>query len=246
VEFLPNDAFRITAEGFFKKYSDYPVSQSRGISLANEGADFGAIGNERVNSVGEGRAYGLELFLQKKLVDKIFYLLAYTWYKSEFSGASGEFVPSNWDNNHLLSALFGKKFGKGWEVGLKFRYSGGAPYTPLDLEASRRNYLSLGTGVPDLTRVNTARLKSFNQLDLRVDKKWNYRQFTFDLFLDIQNVLMSMNQTVPTYTFERNADGSYKTIDNQPVKADGSNAIPLILEDDDPFFVPTIGFILEF
>ena len=246
VEFLPNDAFRITAEGFYKRYADYPVSEARGISLANEGADFGAIGNEKVNSQGKGRAYGLELFLQKKLVDKIFYLLAYTWYKSEFSGSSGEFVPSSWDNNHLLSALLGKKFERGWEIGLKFRYSGGAPYTPLDLEASRINYLSLGTGVPDLTRINSERLKSFNQLDLRVDKKWNYRQFTFDLFLDIQNVLMSMNQTVPTYTFERNADGSYKTTDNQPVQANGSNAIPLLLEDDDPFFVPTIGFILEF
>ena len=30
------------------------------------------------------------------------------------------------------------------------------------------------------------------------------------------------------------------------VLPDGSNAVPLLLEDEDPFFVPTLGFIMEF
>ena len=246
LEYLPNDAFRITAEGFYKDYHDYPVSERRGISLANEGADFGAIGNEAVNSTGKGRAYGVELFVQKKLTDKIFYVVSYTWFRSLFTGDDGAYTPSSWENRNLVSALFGKKFPKGWELGLKFRYAGGAPYTPYDPEASRLNYLSLGTGVLDFSRLNTERQDDFSQLDLRLDKKWNYRRLTFDLFLDVQNVLLTVNPSLPNYTFERNADGSYKTMDNGPVKADGSNAIPVLLEDTDPFFVPTIGFILEF
>ena len=246
VEYLPKDDFRVTAEGFYKRYSDYPVSVFRGTSLANEGADFGFVGNEAVVSSGSGRAYGAELFVQKKLTKKTFYVVAYTWYRSEFSGADDVFVPSGWDNRHLISGLFGRKLSRGWEVGFKFRYAGGAPYTPLDLEASRINYLSLGTGVPDLTQINSQRLRSFNQFDLRLDKKWNYRRFTFDLYMDIQNVFMSRTASVPTYTFQRNEDGSYQTTDQEPVRPDGSNAIPLILEDHDPFFVPTLGFIVAF
>lgn len=246
VEFLANDALRFTAEGFYKRYNNYPVSNFRGISLANDGAEFTAIGNEDVSSTGEGRAYGLELFAQKKLTKDIFYVLAYTWYRSEFSGADGNFISSSWNNQNLVSALFGKKFKRGWELGLKFRYAGGAPYTPLDQEASRLNYLSLGTGVRDINRLNSERLESFSQVDLRVDKKWNYRRFTFDLYLDVQNLFLSKTPVPADYAFERNLDGSYKSTDDGPIKPDGSNAIPVILENSEPFFVPTIGFIVEF
>lgn len=245
-EFLPSEDFRTTLEGFYKRYDNYPVSARTGISLANEGGDFGFTGNEAVIPTGEGRTYGVELFVQKKLTDKVFYVLAYTWYHSKFSGSDGEFRPSRWDNRHLLSALFGRKLKRGWELGLKYRYAGAPPYTPLDLEASRLNYLSLGTGIPDIERINAERLRAFNQFDFRIDKKWNYRDFTFDLYLDVQNAFMSPTPSVPEYTFERNPDGSYRTTDGEPVRPDGSNAIPLLLQDVDPFFVPTIGFIVEF
>lgn len=246
LEYLPKDDFRVTLEGFYKKYSDYPVSVRRGVSLANEGADFGFIGNEAVRSNGAGRAYGTELFVQKKLTGRTFYVMAYTWYRTEYAGADEVFIPSSWDNRHLVSALLGRKLKKGWELGLKFRYAGGAPYTPFDMNASQLNYLSLGTGVPDVSRLNSERLAGFNQFDFRIDKKWNYRQFTFDLYLDVQNAFMSKTPSVPAYTFDRNEDGTYRTDDGGPVLPDGSNAVPLLLEDEDPFFVPTLGFIMEF
>lgn len=246
VEFVPNDALRFTAEAFYKKYDNYPISTSRGVSLANDGAAFTAIGNEDVSSNGEGRTYGVELFAQKKLTRNIFYIISYTWYRSKFSDANGNFVSSSWDNQNLVSALFGKKFRKGWELGLKFRYAGGAPFTPLDLEASRLNYLSLGTGVRDTQSLNSQRLDPFSQVDLRVDKKWNYRRFTFNLYLDVQNLFLSKTPGAVEYTFERNANGSYKTTDGESIKADGANAIPVLLQINDPFFVPTIGFIVEF
>jgi len=204
------------------------------------------VGNEPVVSTGAGVAYGLEFFAQQKLTRKSFYTLSYTLFKSEFSGQDGMLIPSSWDNRHLLTALYGLKLPRGLELGLKFRYAGGAPFTPLDLEASQANYLSLGVGIEDLTRLNSQRLGAFSQVDLRVDKKWNYRRFTLDLYLDIQNLFLSKTPALVDYTFDRNEDGSYKTTDGQPIRLDGSNAVPLLLEDNDPFFVPTIGFIVEF
>ena len=81
----------------------------------------------------------------------------------------------------------GYKFPRNWELGLKFRYQGGAPYTPFDEPASQLNYLSRGQGVPDYTRLNSQRLAAFHSSDIRIDKKWNFRRKTFDLFLDITN-----------------------------------------------------------
>jgi hypothetical protein len=72
VEYLPSSSTRFTLEGFYKKYSNYPVSVLDGISLANKGTEFGAIGNEPVIQDGRGRAYGFEFFAQQKLTKRFF------------------------------------------------------------------------------------------------------------------------------------------------------------------------------
>jgi len=246
-EFLPRSSTRFTLEGFYKRYNDYPVSVRDGISLANQGGEFGAIGNERVESTGEGRAYGLEFLYQQKLTKNVFAVLSYTFVRSEFSGRNGRLIPSAWDNRHLFSGLFGRKFKRGWEMGLRYRYSGGAPYTPFDLAESQRNYLTLGTGVLDYNRINTLRLGRFSQFDFLMDKKWNFRRATFDLFFDVSNAFVQANPAYPQYTFQRTPDNSaFVTTDGGPLRTDGSNAVPFILANNDPSVVPTLGFIVEF
>jgi hypothetical protein len=247
LEFNPRESTRFTLEGFWKNYANYPVSVRDGISLANQGGEFGAIGNEAVRSTGQGRAYGFEFFFQQRLTKNIFAVFSYTFVRSEFAGISGQLVPSAWDNRHLVSALFGRKFKRGWEIGMKYRFAGGAPYTPFDLVASQRNYASLGTGVLDFNQLNTLRLGSFNQFDFRVDKKWNFKRLTLDVFLDVQNAFVFANPAFPQYTFQRTADNSgFATTNGLPLAADGSNGLPLILPNDDPFVTPSLGFIIEF
>lgn len=247
LEFIPRNDWRITLEGFYKTYSNVPISVRDGISLANQGTGFGAIGNEAVVSNGKGRAYGFEVFLQKKLQGGIFATLSYTYVLSEFTNRNGEFAPSSWDSRHLISGIFGKKFKRGWEIGLKYRFAGGVPYTPFDLISSQRNYASTGQGVLDFNQINTQRLDAFNQVDVRIDKKWNFKKFTFDLYFDFINAFLFKNPQFPRYTFTRNADNSgFATTDGKALKPDGSNATPLILSAGDPVIVPTIGFIVEF
>ncbi|RAJ93103.1 outer membrane receptor protein involved in Fe transport [Larkinella arboricola] len=247
VEYLPKPTTRFTVEGFYKQYSRYPVSVRNGISLANLGNNFNAIGNEAVTSTGRGRAYGMEVFFQQKLVKNLFVVASYTYVRSEFSGSDGALRPSAWDNRHLFSGLLGRKFRRGWEMGLKYRYAGGAPYTPFDLAQSQRNFLTLGEGVLDYSRLNTLRLRALNQFDFRLDKKWNARRFTFDLFLDVQNAFVLPTPGYPEFVLSRAPDGSgYLTTDGKPLQSDGQNGIPTVLNSADPFVTPTIGFILEF
>ena len=232
LEFLPTPSTRFTLEGFYKQYAHYPVSVRDGVSIANQGIEFGAIGNEEVASTGKGRAYGLEFFFQQKLTRNLFAVFSYTFVRSEFTGLdNSKYIPSAWDNRHLISAILGLQTGRGWEIGMKYRYAGGSPYTPFDLQASQLNYASLGTGILDYSRLNTERLKAFNQFDFRIDKKWNFKRLTLDLYLDVQNAFVVAGPTLPQYTFRRTEDNSgFATTDGMPLQLNGSNAIPTILD----------------
>ena len=72
ITYLNSDAL-IKVEGFYKDYSDYPVSLIRTyLTMANTGAGFGdenyeSFGLESLVPDGVGRAKGIELSLQKKL-----------------------------------------------------------------------------------------------------------------------------------------------------------------------------------
>lgn len=246
-EYLPSSTTRFTFEGFYKGYNNYPVSILDNISLANKGIEFGAIGNEPIQQDGKGKAYGFEFFAQQKLTEKFFGVFSYTLYWSEFTGTNKKFVPASWDNRHLISATAGYKLPRNWELGIKFRYQGAAPYTPYNLEQSRLNYLTLGSGVFDYDKVNTLRLKAFHSGDIRLDKKWNYKKTTFDFYIDIQNFYASKSTGSPQYTFKRKDDNSaFLSNNGQPVQMNGSNAIPYFLENAEGTFIPTIGFIIEF
>jgi hypothetical protein len=247
VEFLPDLFTRVTVEGFYKGYSNYPISLTDGISLANKGTEFGAVGNEPIAATGSGRAYGVELLYQQKLTNRLFGVFSGTFYRSEFTGFNGIYAPASWDNKVLISATGGYKLKKNWEIGAKFRYQGAAPYTPYDPVASRYSYQLLGVGVFNYAQLNTLRLPAFHAADLRIDKKWNYRKVTLDVFLDVTNVYASKAAGIPQYTFQRTPDNSaFATNDGMPLKADGSNAIPVLLDNRDGRALPTIGLIVEF
>ncbi|WP_423148415.1 TonB-dependent receptor [Rubrolithibacter danxiaensis] len=246
-EYLPKNSLRFTLEGFYKKYSDYPVSASTGVSMVNQGTQYGSVGSERLITNGRGEAYGIEFFVQQKMTRNIFYVISYSYVVSRFSGLDGMLKPSSWDNRHLLTGTLGYKFKNNWEIGVKYRYAGGNPYTSFDITASQANYMLLGQGIPDMQLLNESRLSAYNQLDFRVDKKFNFRKTSLTAYLDIQNLLMQENESNPNFTFKRNADNTgFETTNDLPVEMDGSNAIPVILTNKSGRPLPSLGFILEF
>lgn len=246
-QFLPRNDLRFTLETFYKRYSNYPVSVANGTSLANQGAEYASVGSEEVLSVGDGETYGVELFVQQKLVRNFFYVASYSYVVSKFSGLNEQLISSSWDNRHLLSLTLGYKLKRNWDLGLKYRYTGGSPYTPFDLQASQQNYLTLGTGITDYSRLNSERLSPFSQLDFRVDKRINFRKTALNLYVDIQNILKNQNDSFPKYTFKRTEDNSsFLTTDGQSLQTNGSNAIPFILKTKSGNLIPSFGVILEF
>ena len=185
----------VSVEGFYKGYEGSPASANTGIALANLGADFGVVGNETVTFDAEGRAYGMEVLLQQRLHKGYYGLLAYTLVRSEYVNpgeafASQSWVPSSWDNQHIVSFTGGKKWDSGWEVGARVLFSGGLPYTPVNLAQSLRieNWDTFNAAIPDYDLLNTERNGAFHQVDLRIDRKWFFENWSLDVFADLQNI----------------------------------------------------------
>lgn len=243
LEYRPNETTKVSLEGFYKGYSNYPFSVRDQISLANVGSDFGVVGNEEVTSTSDGRAYGFEFLWQKKSYSGIYGILSYTFVMSEFQDANRNFIPSTWDNRHLLTFTGGKKLKRNWEIGLRYRLVGGRPFTPYDLDASTliANYDVANQGILDFTRLNTLRFNTFSQLDVRIDKTWYWKKFAFNLYLDIQNVLNNEALGQPFLTQVTDANG------NPVVNAmDPTRYVLEEINNSDGTILPRFGFIVDF
>lgn len=164
IEFLPRRSSRISVEGFYKGYSHYPFSLTDSISMASKGGDYGAVGAEPVTSTSSGRAYGFEVLYRDVDLFKFNVILSYTYVRSEFTNAFGQYIPSAWDNRNLFNITVGRKFKYNWEIGAKWRYAGGSPYTPYDFNKSSllAAWDAQGRGYLDYEQFNTLRLSSFS------------------------------------------------------------------------------------
>ena len=235
---------RITLEGFYKQYANYPLALNDSISLGNLGTDFAVVGNEPVSSVCDGRAYGMEFLLQKRSRSGLYGILAYTLSWSEFSDKNGNAVKSAWDSRHTLSLVGGVKLKRNWEMGAKFRFATGRPYTPYDVQRSlvKSNWDVKGVALNDYNRLNTERLGTFSQLDVRVDKVWYFKKSSLNLYMDIQNFLNKEYLGAPTLIAAQDASGNLMTDPNATVPSYKSD----YLVNSTGFLQPSIGVILDF
>lgn len=234
---------KVSVEGFYKTYDNYPLLTRDSISLANLGSDFGIIGNEPAIPTSDGRSYGIEILYQQKLFKGFYGIVSYTFVLSEFTNGGSEFVPSSWDNRNLVSLTGGKKWGNNWEAGFRWRFLGGAPFTPFDLEttALKEVWDVTGQGVPDYDRINTLRNGNFNQLDVRIDKKWFFETWNLNLYFDVENVLGFTLEQQPFVDVERDNEGNPVTDPNDPTRYWLKE-----LENTAGTTLPTIGVIIDF
>jgi len=228
-----NPAASVSLEGFYKKYSNYPVSVLDQISLANKGADFEVLGNEDVETIGNGRSYGLEFQYQQKLLNNFYSIFSYTYFFSEFTGFETDiYTPSVWDSRHLISFVGGYKLKKNWEISSRYRFAGQTPYVPTNLDATLASYPEI---ILDYTRLGEEKLATFSQLDIRVDKKWNYNKYSLNIFFEVQNVL---GQSIPRpneYGLSRDMNGNL----NNPLSLSQIN-------QDTSTSIPSIGIVVDF
>jgi CarboxypepD_reg-like domain/TonB-dependent Receptor Plug Domain len=252
LEWLPQKETKLSLEGFYKKYSNYPFSLVDSISLASKGADFGLYGNEPVESLAEGRAYGAEFLYRNRDLFGTNLTISYTLVRSETlprkeSLTDLGWIPTSWDNIHLLNIYGFREFKGNWQLGFKWRFVGGQPYTPYDVYTSSLVQYWDVNGFPasDYKRYNQERFKPFHQLDLRIDKEWYLSRVTINLYADIQNVY-NFKTTSSTFLIQDLDASGNPVIENPSDPIDIQRYRMKELASVAGTVLPTIGIIIEF
>jgi hypothetical protein len=244
LEYQPKSNTKFSLEGFYKYYRDYPFSIKDSVALASKGTEFGAVGDEPLLPISKGRAYGFEILARSSDFFKTNIILTYTFVRSEFTDYDNQYIPSAWDNRHLVNVTVGRKFKHNWEVGAKWRFAGGQPYTPWDMDKSSlvAAWDAQGRGYLDYSAFNTLRLTSFNQLDIRVDKGFYFKKWSLMFYLDIQNILNFKAQQ-PDLLVNTQEDGSVvKYVDQQ-----GQERYELrTIDNKAGTILPAIGIMVDF
>jgi hypothetical protein len=145
--------------------------------------------------------------------DPFFGWVAYTLSRSARTDGPGQVEHLiQYDQTHILTVIGSYQLGHGWEFGARFRLTSGNLITPnvcdkssADCDPNRTGSLfhapsGVYTPIP-FAGTFSERLPLFHQLDLRIDKSWQFSKWTLSAYLDVQNVYNHANSEGLQYNF---------------------------------------------
>jgi hypothetical protein len=186
LSYYPSPDIKVSVEGYVKRYADYPVSvEYPTASLANSGDEYGVADRLfPMVSSGSGTSTGIEFYLQKKLTQRLYGQVSYSYSETRHQALDAVRRPGGFDIPHVLTLVGGYKIGDSWEVSGKFSYASGRPYTPALEPASQQQ----NRHILDLSRVNAERSPSYSRLDLRVDYRAFFNGWNLVTYIEVENV----------------------------------------------------------
>ncbi len=133
----------------------------------------------------DGRSYGAELMLRRRLGTGFFGWVSYALSRSErdIGGQVGT-IPFDFDQTHVLNTVLSWEVGRNWTLGTVFHYNTGRPYTPLIPQRCGDEY---GYYVGRRGAANSARLPNYWRVDFRVQKREVFETWYFDFYVDLFN-----------------------------------------------------------
>jgi len=191
VNHLLSENTKLSVETYYKYYREFPVDPSQPqFFVVDELVYRGFLGNyENLTSDGIAEAYGIEAYIQKKLVEGFYGLVGGSYSKSRYKGLDDIWRDRIYDNRVLFSIEGGYKPNNSLEYSIRWIYAGGPPYTPIDINASR----FINRTVLDGSRVNEARLPDYHSLNIRADKRWFFKGSNLIAYLSIWNTYNRKN-----------------------------------------------------
>jgi len=146
-----------------------------------------------------GRTYGLEILLKHEVTRNFYGWVSYTLARSQYRRTpADDYLPYFYDQTHNLVAVASYRTGGGWEFGARFRLTTGRPETPIfegTYDADADAY------VPLRGEIRSVRRPTFHELDVRADKTWTFKTFTFGAYLDLINVYNAENPEATEYDY---------------------------------------------
>ena len=207
------DDYEVSIEGYYKDMKDV-------LSL-KEGASFFGVQNNWQDKVtqGNGRAYGLEFFVQKKEGNTTGWI-SYTWSKNlrQFDDLNGglEF-PYKYDRRHDLKLIVSHKFTNRLSINGAWQYGTGNALTLYtnqfrlpSANQSMNDYYKQTIEVATIGERNSYRMPAYHRLDLSLEWTKKKRTHTRTWVLGCYNVYSRANPfalfksdklDVPTQTY---------------------------------------------
>jgi len=185
------DRFKVRAEIYAKAYHRYPVdSANPHLTLANMGGSivptfFGS----KLLGVGTGYARGLEVSVQSPPAQKLSWEVNYSNAVVRFKALDGVLRPGDFDYGQIINLGASYNASPAWNISMKWRYAGGAPYTPFDMQLSAQK----DTSYFDLTQINTLRYPAYHRLDIRLEKRFSFPKWALSAHLEVQNLYNRKN-----------------------------------------------------
>ena len=246
VGFSPDAMQVLRLEGFWKQYSQLPVSLLDGMPVTTQNFSDYIVGDVPAGSFGTGRAYGVELSWRHRDLWNTVVNASYTFVRSQLRRTDGQpgYWSAPWDVRNIFTIAAIHRLGRNWTVGAKWQYSGGLPFTPYDKErtslisawdARRRPYA-------DNSRYNSGREPAYHQLDVRVDKIWYFSRWRLGFYVDIQNIYNFSPYGQPILSPVTNEAGGYVADAANP----GHYEMHEIPHDIGGTVLPTVGITVEF
>jgi hypothetical protein len=127
---------------------------------------------------------------------------------------------------------------------VRYRYVGGAPVTPFNeaLTLTRTVWDVQQRPILDFGNLNTLRGGPTQQLDIRIDKKWNFEKWAFNFYIDVQNLLNQQSTALDFIVAQIDPATGQPVVDpNDPTRYLGDR-----IPNQAGTRLPTIGIIIDF
>jgi hypothetical protein len=176
IEHLLAPGTRFSIEAYRKSLDRLPVAKSDSTS-------------HELDNSGTGYANGIDLLLHKKLVDKVYGSISYSYSVSRRKDRRGEYF-SSWDQRHIFTLIGGYKISDDFELSAKFRYASGRPYTPVK---DRWQDPNTGKWYRVDGPINSARYPDYHRLDFQISRREVFKGWAISYYLNIQNLYNRKN-----------------------------------------------------
>jgi hypothetical protein len=177
IDLQPTATLSVELTAFYKDLSNLVVQKA-------------TASDQIVAAAATGRAYGGQLLIRQELWHNFFGWVSYTLSRAQSRDAPTQpWHLFQYDQTHILTLLASYRLPRGFQIGLRFRYRSGSPYTPFSglYDANADNFAQV------FREPYSARLPAFHQLDLRVDKTFTFNRWRLLVYVDVQNVYDASN-----------------------------------------------------
>lgn len=161
-------------------------------------------------NLGAGYARGSEILLQHRQGNKLFGWISYANSVSKRRDSPDQpYRFYDYDQTHVATITASYQISKNWEIGAKWQYASGNPYTPLTCEENVKQPCAKQVfnnnrwrQIPIYGEINSFRYDPFHRLDIRINKDFIFSSWKMSLYLELLNAYNRKN--ILTFDYDEN------------------------------------------